>query len=463
MKRNKKSNQTKIKQPGSAGLPRIQPLVAGIDVGSQHHYVCAPTVEGGTEMRVFGATTPDLALMADWLQQVGVESAALESTGVYWIPLFEMLESRGIEVVLTDTRQLSRVPGRKTDAEDCQWIQLLHSCGLLQGCFRPKDEICRLRSLVRGKAVLVAERSDWLRRMQKELDQMNVRVHRAVSDLDGATGMAIIRAIVAGERDPLQLAKLRDSRCQKSEATIAKELAGNWREDHLFNLGQGLKMYELIEERIAEYQREIQTQMQALRCEGADRDPLQPVKNKEKARAFKRRKQEPMREALHGMAGVDLTTIDTIGVETAEVIVTEYGMDLSRFATEKQFIKHLRLAPRQAITGGKPTRNGKGKGSKGSTRASAALRMAATAARHSQSAIGAYYRRLAARKGSDVAVFATARKLASLIYRMLRWGTAYVDEGVAEYEKRYQALRVRHLQAQAHQLGFQLLPKTTPV
>jgi len=199
---------------------------------------------------------PELVKLADWFEQVGVESAALESTGVYWIPLFEMLESRGIEVILTDTRQLSRVPGRKTDAEDCQWIQLLHSCGLLQGCFRPKDEICRLRSLVRVKAVLVAERSDWLRRMQKELDQMNVRVHRAVSDLDGATGMAILRAIVGGRARSVKLAKFRDPRCQKSEATIAKELTGNWREDHLFNLGQGLKMYDLIEERIAEYQSE---------------------------------------------------------------------------------------------------------------------------------------------------------------------------------------------------------------
>jgi hypothetical protein len=271
--------------------------------------------------------------------------------------------------------------------------------------------------------------------------------------------MAILRAIVAGERDPVKLAKHRDPRCRKSEASIARELTGNWRSDHLFNLEQGLKMYELIEERIGDYQREIQKQMQALRCEQADRNPLQPVKNKEKAKAIKRRGQEPMREVLHGLAGADLTTIDTIGVETAEVVISEYGTDLSRFPTEKQFVKHLRLAPRQSITGGKPMR--KGKGSKGATRAGNALRMAATVARNSRTAIGAYYRRLAARKGSDVAVFATARKLASLIYRMLRWGQPYVDEGVAEYEKRYQAARIRHLQAQANQLGFQIAPQTT--
>ncbi len=450
----KTKKKTKIKQPGSAGLPKLQPLVASIDVGSENHYVCAPTSDGGTEIRVFGATTVDLLEMAAWFQELGVVSVALESTGVYWIPLFEVLEVRGIEVVLTDTRQLSRVPGRKTDVEDCQWIQLLHSCGLLQNCFRPKDTICQVRSLVRGKAVLVRERADWVRRMQKSLDEMNVRVHRAVSDVDGATGMAILRSIVGGERDPVKLAKFRDPRCQKSEATIARELRGNWRPDHLFNLENGLKMYDMVEERITHYQGEILSKMAALRCEQADSNPLQPVKNKEKAKAIKRRGQEPMRQVLHGMAGVDLTTIDTIGAETAEVVISEYGTDLSPFRSEKQFIKHLRLAPRQSITGGKPQSRGKGK--KGVTRAGQALRMAATAAHHSSSAIGAYFRRIAARKGSDVAVFATARKLASLIYRMLRWGQAYVDEGVALYEERYRAHQIHRLEATAKQLGYKL-------
>lgn len=460
MKRSKKSRQKLAQQPGSAGLPQIRPLVGGIDVGSQSHYVCAPATEGsGTEVREFGTTTPELLALADWLLQLRVESVAMESTGVYWIPLFELLESRGIEVLLVDTRHLSRVPGRKTDVLDCQWIQLLHSCGLLRGCFRPEDAICHLRSLVRGKAVLIAERADWLRRMQKCLDEMNVRLHRAVSDLHGATGMAILRAIVAGERDPVRLAQWRDPRCRKSEESIAQELTGNWRADHLFNLGQALKMYDLINERLHEYQREIEARMEALRCEEADRRPLEPVQDKEKAKGLKRRGQEPMRRVLHGLSGADLTTIPSIGVETAEVVLTEYGPNLSRFAGEKQFVKHLRLAPRQGISGGKPT--GKGKGAKGSTRAGAALRMAATTLRHSQSALGAYYRRIAARKGSDVAVFATARKLATLIYRMLRWGQAYVDEGAALSERRYQAARIHRMQAAADQLGYQLVPKTT--
>lgn len=458
MKHQSKPQPSRARRPASFGLPRLRSNVAGIDVGSKSHFVCAPTPDGSTEVRAFGTTTPDLHHLLGWLQQCHVVSVALESTGVYWIPLFEFLQSNGIEVILADARQLRRVPGRKTDAIDCEWIQLLHSCGLLQGCFRPEDAICQLRSLSRAKAVLVAERSDWIRRMQKALEQMNVRVHRAVSDLQGTTGMAIIRAIVDGQRDPLALAKLRDPRCQNSEATIAKELSGNWRPDHLFNLRQALHMFDLIEQRIADYQSEIQKHLDALRSPQADLNPISPVRSKEKAKGIKRRRQEPMRCSLHGLAGVDLTTIDGVGVETAEVILTEYGYNLSCFETEKQFVKHVRLAPRQNITGGKPSR--KGKAGKNSTIAGQALRMAATTLRHSHTALGAYYRRLAGHKGADVAVFATARRLATLIYRMLRWGQAYVDEGVATFEMRHQNARLRRITTTANQLGYQLLPKS---
>jgi transposase len=445
----------------ASGLPMIRSRVSGVDISSDNHFVCVPSTDNATkETRVFGTTTVQLHHILDWLKSAQIESVAMESTGVYWIPLFELLDSHGIEVILVDTRQLSRVPGRKTDVTDAEWLQLLHSCGLLQGCFRPEDVICQLRSLSRSKAVLIAERSDWLRRMQKCLDQMNVRIHRAVSDIDGTTGMAILRAIVNGERNPITLAKFRDPRCHKSQASIAEQLAGNWRDDHLFNLGQALKMYDLIEQRIADYQCEIQRLADSLRCEQADRSPLEPVRNKQKEKSIKKRGQEPMRQVLHGMTGVDLTTIDTIGVETAEVVLAEYGRDLSKFPAEKQFLKHVRLAPRQAISGGKSLR--KGKGGKSTNRTAQALRMAATSARHSNSAIGAYYRRIAATKGSDVAVFATARKLASLIYRLLRWGQPYVDEGAEAYEKRYQASRIRRMESTADQLGFRLIPKTAP-
>ena len=242
------------------GLPVVRAQVAGIDLGSQRHWVCAPGLEGrGREVADFGATTPELQRLLEWLKVRKVESVAMESTGVYWIAPQEVLEAGGLEVLLVDTRQLARVPGRnkKTDPTDCEWIQRLHSCGLLTGAFRPPEQVGMLRTLVRDKANLVAEAGDWVRRMQKSLDQMNVRVHRAVSDLDGVTGLAIVRAIVAGERDARKLAQLRDRRCQKSEAEIAEQLSGHWREDHLFSLRQSLKMYEATQERISAYEQEI--------------------------------------------------------------------------------------------------------------------------------------------------------------------------------------------------------------
>jgi len=238
------------------GLPVIRPDVAGIDLGSERHWVCAPAVErAGREREDFGATTPELIRMGQWLKERRVASVAMESTGVYWIAPHEVLEAEGFEILLVDTRQLARVPGRdkKTDASDCEWIQRLHSCGLLSGSFRPREDVCMLRTLVRDKANLVAESGDWVRRMQKSLDQMNVRVHRAVSDIDGVTGMAILRAIAQGERDPRQLAKLRDPRCRHSEEEIAEQLSGHWREDHLFSLRQFLQMYDAIQQRIADY------------------------------------------------------------------------------------------------------------------------------------------------------------------------------------------------------------------
>lgn len=441
------------------GIATLGRRVAAIDVGSKEHWACAPAIEGDKrEVKVFGATTPELEKLALWLKERKVASVALESTGVYWIPVHEVLENHGFEVVLVDTRQLARVPGRrKTDRRDCEWTQRLHSCGLLPAAFRPPEQICMLRTLVRDKANLVAEQGDWLRRMQKSLDQMNVRVHRAVADLEGATGMAIVRAIVKGERDAQQLAKLRDSRCQKTEQEIAEQLTGHWREDHLFSLGQALKMYDAIQERIQEYERAILdklAEMEREECQGKEAPEL---KNNNKAKIIRKRGQEAMRQALYRMSGEDLTAIDAVGVETVQVVISEYGTELSVFPTEKEFISHVTLAPHQAMSGGKPVKKRKKRGS-ASSRVGAALRMAASSLRHSQTALGAYYRQIARHKGADVAVFATARKLAALIYRSLRWGKAYVDEGAEAYEKRYREARCRRLTAMAQELGFQLAP-----
>src|SRR5208283_4595620 len=442
--------------PEMEGMPIVHRNVAGMDVGSTEHWVCAPTIGGeGREVETFGATTPELQRLAAWLKERKVESVAMESTGVYWIAAHE-----GLKVVLVNTRELARVPGRKkTDRVDCKWIQRLHSCGLLHGCFRPEEPVCKLRTLVRDKGNLVAERGDWVRRMQKSLDQMNVRVHRAVADLDGVTGMAMIRAIVKGERDAVQLAKLRDPRCQKSEEEIAKQLSGHWREDHLFSLAQALKMHDAIQERIEDYGREILRQLAEMEREESHGQPAPKLKT-QKARAIKHRGEEPLRQALYQMSGVDLTGIDALGVETAQVVLSEYGTDLSCFPTEKEFVSHLTLAPHRPTSAGKPLKK-KRRGS-ASTRVAAALRMAALTLRHSQTALGAYFRQTARRLGADVAVFATARKLAILIYRLLRWGQPYVDEGVVAYENRYQQARLARLAAVARNLGYELTKTTAP-
>jgi transposase len=443
------------------GLPVIRASVAGIDLGSERHWVCAATRDrSAREVASFGATTAELRRMAEWLKIRQVESVAMESTGVYWIAPHEVLEGQGLQVLLVDTRQLARVPGRdkKTDPTDCEWIQRLHSCGLLRGSFRPKEGVCMLRTLVRDKANLVAESGDWLRRMQKSLDQMNVRVHRAVSDIDGVTGMAILRAIAGGERDAQKLAKFRNARCSKTEQEIAEQLNGHWREDHVFSLQQGLKMYDAVQERIVAYEQEILRRLGEMEADEPPQPTAPPLQNTNKAKAIKKRGQEAKRQALYRMSGVDMTQIDAVGVETVEVVLSEYGPDLSRFPTEKQFVSHVTLAPRVPQSGAKPVK--KKKRNSASTRVAAALRMAALSLRHSQTALGSYYRRIAQRCGGDIAVFATARKLATLVYRLLRWGQPYVDEGAAAYENRYRQHRIARLAATAKQLGYQLTPVT---
>lgn len=435
-------------------LSVTRPKVAGIDLGSVEHFVACPPRDGQANVKTFGTTTPELAALADWLQAEGVESVAMESTGVYWIPLYELLEHRGIEVVLVDARQMKHVPGRKTDMIDCQWLQLLHSCGLLRGAFRPADAFCRLRAVVRQKATLIDEQADWLRRMQKSLDQMNVRVHRAVSDISGTTGMAMIRAIVAGERDPRNLAKLRNERCTRTPREMIEELTGNWREDHLFNLKEALAMYDFILARIASYAAEIQRILKELAPQ-TDRLPAPEPTNPNKKKLLRARGQEPLRQALFGVCASDLTSIDGISTSTAEVVLSEIGPDLSAFPTEKHFVSFLKLSPKLAISGGKPIRK-RPKGT-ASTRVGAALRMAALTLRNSKTALGGAYRRLARRKGAQVAVFATARKLAILIYRMLRYGAAYVDEGLQTYEQRFQDAKLRMCHQIANQLGYKLI------
>jgi len=458
MPRTSKTDST-VRDLDVDGLPVIRPDAAAIDLASEVHWVCAPNMDRtGRDVEKFGATTPELERMAEWLKERKVKSVAMESTGVYWIAPHEILERHGFEIVLTNTRELARVPGRKkSDNVDCRWAQRLHSCGLLTGCFRPNEQICMLRTLVRDRGNLVAAAADWLRRMQKALDQMNVRVHRAVKHIDGMTGMAILRAIVKGERDPVKLATLRHPHCQKSEKEMAGEWTGHWREEHLFSLRESLKMYDAVQAGIDDYDGEILRKLAEMEREECREQQAPKLMNAGKARAIRNRGEEPLRQALYRMSGVDATVIDAIGVGTVEVILSEYGPDLSRFPTEKQFVQHATLAPHKPTSGGKAVQNKRRNNA--STRVAAALRMAATSLHHSETALGAYFRQIARRKGKDIAIFATARKLATLIYRLLRYGQPYVDEGAAAYEKRYRVERIKGLTAAAKALGLEVTPK----
>jgi transposase len=444
----------------SAPLTAIRPNVAGIDVGSKEHWICGPRREDELNVRAFGTTTTQLEALADWLVEQQVESVVMESTSVYWIPLYEVLEARGIEPVLVDARQLHIVPGRKTDVRDCQWLQTLHSHGLLRGSFRPSDAIVRLRSLQRQQANFVEQRTRCVQWMQKALDQMNVQVHRAVSDLVGETGLAIVRAIVAGERDPLRLAAHRHYGCRKSQAQIAEYLRGNWRDDHLFNLNMALHMYDQLQTTIATYDARLVEALATLAPPDRAEQPVPPHPNAKKERSIRNRGQQDLRTTLWRFCGADLSRIDGISGAAARTILTEAGANLDAFPSESHFVSWLRLCPRTAISGGKPLK--KRRNGLGATRIAAVLRMAAVSLQRSKSALGAEYRRIARHKGAAVAVFAIARKLAQIVYRILRFGHTYTDIGEAVYEARIQARRLAGLSAAANALGYTLNPAAVP-
>jgi transposase len=454
MKKAGESSKTRRRATPMA-LQAIRPMVAGIDVGSREHWVCGPArADGEVNVRVFGTTTGQLKELADWLAEQGTESVAMESTSVYWIPLFELLESRGIEAVLVNARQLHNVPGRKTDFHDCQWIQLLHSCGLLRGSFRPGDAIVAMRAIHRQWANLVEERTRCVQWMQKALDQMNVQVHRAVTDLTGTTGMAIVRAIVAGERDPVRLSMLRHHSCQKSVEDIARYLTGTWREEHLFNLKSALELYDAIEKLVASHEARLLDAVAALQPEERKDAKVPAHPNPVKERTIQRRGDQTVRTALWRFAGFDLTRIDGIGIGAARIILTEVGLDVSAFPSEHHFVSWLRLCPCLPISGGKPL--SKKRNALGANRIAGALRMAASSLQRGKTALGAAYRRIARHKGASVAVFAIARRLAQLVYRMMRYGQDYIDVGEQAYDRRFEARRLAGLKEAARAMGYSL-------
>jgi len=420
----------------------IRRNVAGIDIaGHADHYVCGPRRDDGTcEVEHFGTTTPELHRMLGWLKERYVESVAMESTSVYWIPVADLLEANGLEVLLVDTREVNMVPGRKSDVKDCQWIQKLHSCGLLRGGFRPPEEVAAVRTVLRERENLTQMRTQCLQQMQKSLDLMNIRVHHAVSDIDGKTGMDIIRAIVEGERDPLVLAKLRDRRCKKSEEKIAEHLTGTWRDEHVFNLTQAHLTLQFIDERINAYEQKVADMFKRL---AADSDHPQPPVPPADTCTKKEKQNMGEKADLSRIMGFNMTDLPGIGYDTAATIVSELGSDFSRFPTEKHFAAYLGLAPRLGKSAGKNVRQKKR--CKNTSRAGQALRMAASTLHKSESEMGGYYRSVARRADRKTAVKATARRMAHLIYRGIKYGQAYVEQGAKAYEQRMRERTVRLL------------------
>ena len=436
-----------------SGLSLTHPNAAAVDIGSAAHWVAVPRHKSDEPVREFASFTADLMALADWLQSCGVDTVAMESTGVYWIPLYELLAKRGFEVILVNARHVKNVSGRKSDVLDCQWLQQLHSYGLLAGAFRPADAVCELRSITRQRGMLLKSQARSVQHMQKALTQMNIQLANVISDVAGVTGLAIVRAIVGGERDTQVLAGYRDRRIKASVEDIAKSLQGNWRGEHLFALKQALGVFDFCGTQLGECDVEIESRLKALgKHEGS------PAKGKKRSKA-KNAPKFDVREHLYKVCGVDLTRIDGIDVSTAMTVISEIGPDMSRFRTVKHFTSWLGLCPGTKISGGKTLGS---RTKRTANRATQALKMAAAALRSSRSALGAFFRRMSARMDKAKAVTATAHKLARLVYVMLTRGEEYTDQGQQYYEERYRDRVLRNLNKQARQLGFELIPTVQP-
>jgi transposase len=451
--RREDEGKRRSRRASRAQLEQLNLNAAGIDVGSESHWVAVPSDRDEQPVQEFGAFTVDLYALAEWLRQCQIDTVVMESTGVYWIPLFEVLEERGFDVKLVDPHSVRQVPGRKTDIQDCQWLQELHTYGLLRGAFRPEDEVCVLRSYLRQRGMLVEMASRAVQHMQKALEQMNLKLTEVVNDITGKTGMTILRAILQGERDSQLLATHRDKRCKHDQATIAKALEGHWRAEHLFSLQQAVDQYDFIQQQLRGCDQQIEACLQTFVAHAEVKPPRpRPVR---KRRARQRHTPDfEVHAYLESMTGVDLTQIDGIDSLSALKIISEIGLDMTRWPTSKHFASWLGLCPGNKMSGGKryrvrskPTAN----------RAATAFRVAAQGLVNSHSALGAYYRRMRARLGAPKAITATAHKLARLVYSMLRYGADYVDAGQQAYEKQYRDRVLTNLQRKARVFGYQLV------
>jgi transposase len=433
----------------------VEPNAAGIDVGATEMYVAVPADRDSQAVRRFSTFTNDLIRIADWLKLCGVTSVAMESTGVFWIPLFQILEDRGFRVCLVNARHVKNVPGRKTDVADCQWLQYLHSVGLLRASHRPKQAICAIRSVWRHREGLIQITAVHTQHMQKALDQMNIQLHHVISDITGVTGLAIIDSILDGERDPHKLARLRDPRIKASEQTVAESLVGDYRTEHLFVLRQSLKAYRQYQQWIIDCDKEIEKQLKHIESKiGPVQQPL--VSTKESRR--KPRGNEAhfdLRNNLYRVFGVDLTDVPGVSSLTAHVLLTEVGPDLSRFPSAAAFASWLGLCPDNRISGGKilsvRTRHVV-------SRLAIALRLAAQSLYSSRSYLGDYFRRIRTRLGAPAAITAAAHKLARILYHLISSRQPYDESIFSLLEDRAKQRQISVLKKRASSFGFELKP-----
>jgi transposase len=439
-------------QSEDPGLEVVHPHAAGIDVGNGMHYVAVRPDRDPQPVRRFECFTADLNRLADWLQQCGVKTVAMQSTGVYWIPLYEILEERGIQVFLVHARHTKNLPGRKSDVQESQWLLKLHTYGLLNNSFQPPSEIRVLRTYWRQRGEHVRGAAMCVQRMQKSLTQMNVQLANVISDVSGLTGQTIVRSIVAGEHDPRKLAELSDPRIHASREEVAKSLEGNWRPELIFVLQQEVAMYDTYQQRIAECDQQLQEHLASF----ANIIPLQPTEEEPKRKKTKPAKNAPrfeLRSELQRVTGVDLTRIDGIDVMVAQTLISEVGLDMSRWKTEAHFSSWLGLCPDNRTSGDKVLARGT---RRVINRAATALRMAAVTLMRSRTYLGAQYRRLRTKLGAPKAITAMAHRLARLVYRMLKYGQRYIDKGAEYYEHRYRRQQIEFLTKKAAKLGFQI-------
>jgi transposase len=448
-----KSRKTSKVKKKAEKLDYININAAGIDIGSKSHFVAIPEGRDDQTVREFSTFTNSLVELVNWLKKAGITTVAMESTGIYWIPVYDMLEEHGFEVLLVNARHIKNVPGRKTDVIDCQWIQQLHSYGLLRGSFRPKDKILKMRTFMRQRSTLIEYQSSHILHIQKALSLMNIQLKNVIRDVTGVTGMTIIRAIVAGERNPAILAKNRDPNCKNSEEVIRESLIGNYQEDHMFCLTQAVELYDFYAKKIIDCDQQIEKIMREMESlsdkKGTkNRGKLKPLTKKHHF-SFN------MHEQLIKITGVDLTAIPGLSVQTASKIISEIGVDMSKWETSKQFAAWLGLCPGNKVSGGKRL---SGKTAPSANKAAAALRLAANSLRLTDTSLGAFFRRLSGRLGSAKAITAGAHKIAVILYNMLKNGEEYMESGARYYEEAYKDRCLNNLKRRAQEFGFALIP-----